>query len=119
MRDQLIDTDQPRNRKQTRKRPKSKPLQHIHHVFRKVPNYFFRQRQRDHHDWKEDTSHECEEDHVTDREHADGPFVLAFGFLVDLDEAVEEGEEPEDPFEQSCKHECPNNGHVYDVSSRP
>lgn len=54
----------------------------------------------------------CEGDDHNDGEDSDCPML---GFLKDLDQAVQEGCEPEEPLEEGCQHHSTHNRDVNDL----
>nr|POE94499.1 hypothetical protein CFP56_16739 [Quercus suber] len=76
-------------------------------------------RQGDQHDWQEDAAQRNKDDRVLDDQNPNAPFVLSVGFLENLDQAVEEGEEPEDPFQDGREHHAADDGDVDDVLDGP
>jgi hypothetical protein len=125
---ELVDTEQPWNGQKTGERPESEPLQNVDHLLGEVLDDLRRQWQSHNHDWQEDgtgrVSGACGTDGLNlpeteeEKSEKDGQNANTdcLRLLEDLDNAVHEGGNPQEPLEECREHDSADDGNVNNLA---
>lgn len=92
------------------------PLQYPHHILRKYPHNLRRQRQGNDHDRQKHTPHRHKEYHIS---HSQNFHREIIRLLHHFRQTKQESTQPEDPLEESGKHDAADNGNVDNVLDGP